>query len=197
MIASLLGVLKHLSDESAIVEVGGVGYEVSVSRTTREALPGVGREVFLHTHLHVREDEMRLFGFGTLEEKRLFLLLIGLPKVGVKTALDILSTHSVSAFRKIVLQGDLTRMTQVPGVGRKTAERILFELKERLEALPEPAEPHRPVPVEEDLFDQAVQGLVYLGCKYPVAVRAIQQAAEQIGADAALEDLIREGLKYR
>lgn len=197
MIASLLGVLKHLSDESAIVEVGGVGYEVFVSRTTREALPGVGQEVFLHTQLHVREDEMRLFGFASAEEKRLFLLLIGLPKVGVKTALDILSTHSVSAFRKIVLQGDLTRMTQVPGVGRKTAERILFELKERLEALPEPSEPHRPVPVEEDLFDQAVQGLVYLGCKYPVAVRAIQQAAEQLGADTALEDLIREGLKYR
>jgi len=197
VIASLLGMLKQLSDESAIVEVGGVGYEVSVSRTTREALPGVGQEVFFHTHLHVREDEMRLFGFGTLEEKRLFLLLIGLPKVGVKTAMDILSTHSVSAFRKIVLQGDLTRMTQVPGVGRKTAERILFELKERLEALPEPAELHRPAVVEDNLFDQAVQGLVYLGCKYPVAVRAIQQAAEQIGADAALEDLIREGLKYR
>lgn len=197
MIASLSGVLKHLADESVIVEVGGVGYEVFVSRTTREALPGAGQEVFLHTQLHVREDEMRLFGFATAEEKRLFLLLIGLPKVGVKTALDILSTHSVSAFRKIVLQGDLTRMTQVPGVGRKTAERILFELKERLEALPEPLEPHRPVPVEEDLFDQAVQGLVYLGCKYPVAVRAIQQAAEQLGAEAALEELIREGLKYR
>ncbi len=70
MIASLLGTLKQISDESAIVEVGGVGYEVCVSRTTREALPGVGQEVFLHTKLHVREDEMKLFGFATAEEKR-------------------------------------------------------------------------------------------------------------------------------
>ena len=197
MIAMLFGQLKHVSPETAIVAVGGVGFEVSIPRSTYEALPAVGEEVFLHTHLHLREEDLRLIGFATAEEKRLFLLLISLPKVGVKTALDVLSTHSVSQFRRIVHQGDLARLTQVPGVGRKTAERMMFELKERLEQLPEPVEARKRAIVGEDRFEEAVQGLIYLGCKYPVAVRAVQRALEQAGPDAPVEELIREGLKHR
>jgi len=109
----------------------------------------------------------------------------------------VLSTHSVSQFRRIVHQGDLARLTQVPGVGRKTAERMMFELKERLEQLPEPVEARKRAIVGEDRFEEAVQGLIYLGCKYPVAVRAVQRALEQAGPDAPVEELIREGLKHR
>jgi len=197
LIATLFGELKHVLSGSVIVEVAGVGFEVVVSQTTREAMPAPGSIVFLHTYLHLREEDLRLFGFAGAEEKQLFLLLIDLPKVGVKTALDIVSTFTVNEFRRIVLKEDLARLTQVPGVGRKTAERLLFELKERLERLPEQAEAHRPAEVEEDLFEQAVQGLMYLGCKYPVAVDAVRRAAEVLGSDAPLEELIREGLKHR
>lgn len=197
MIATLSGELKRVEGNLIVIEVGGVGYEACCPKTTLEVLPAVGGEVFIHTHLHVREDEMRLFGFATAEEKRLFLLLVSLPKVGVRTALDILSTFNVNDLRQIVLKQDLARMTKVPGVGRKSAERILFELKERLEKLPEPTVPHRVAAAGGDRFDEAVQGLVYLGCKYSVAVKAIQQAVDQLGGDAPVEDLIREGLKYR
>lgn len=197
MIASLFGVLKRSAHNSVVIEVGGVGYQVQVSRHTMEALPAVGSEVFLHTYLQVKEDGMSLFGFAAPEEKRLFQLMISLPKVGVKTALDILSTYSVAHVRDIVLKEDIARLTQVPGVGRKTAERILFEMKERLELLPQPEVAPKPSEVAEDVFDQAVQGLVYLGTKYPVAVRAVQRAAERVGRDASVEELIKEGLKQR
>lgn len=197
MIASLDGVLKRITNNTVVLEVGGVGYQVEVSRYTAEALPVVGSEVFLYTHLQVKEDGMSLFGFATPEEKQLFLVMISLPKVGVKTALDILSTHSVSQFRNIVVQQDLARLTQVPGVGRKTAERLLFELKERLEQLPAPSVHRRPAEVSDDVFEQAVQGLVYLGTKYPIAVRAVQRAVEMLGKDAPVEELIKEGLKHR
>lgn len=197
MIASLCGTLKRVSPNAVVLEVGGVGYQVQVSRHTLEALPAVDSEVFLHTFLQVKEDGMSLFGFATPEEKGLFQVMISLPKVGVKTALDILSTYSVAHVRDIVLKEDIARLTQVPGVGRKTAERILFEMKERLELLPQPAVARKPAEVAGDVFEQAVQGLVYLGTKYPVALRAVQRAAERLGKDAPVEELIKEGLKYR
>lgn len=197
MIATINGQLRHRDEGSVIVEVGGVGFEVLISRLTSEALPAPDQEIFLHTYLHVREEELKLFGFASAEEKRLFLLLISLSKVGVRTAMDILSTYPVGEFRRIVLQQDAARLTQVPGVGRKTAERVLFELKERIEALPEAHEEEKPAVIQEGPMEEAVQGLVYLGTKYPVAVKAIERAVETLGPDAAVEDLIREGLRQR
>lgn len=197
MIATLTGVLKENSTSSLIVEVHGVGFEVMVPASTSDQLPPEGNEIFLHTYLHLREDLLQLFGFATQEEKKLFLFLISLPKVGVRTALEILSTYSVNQFRQIVIDQDIARFTQVPGIGRKTAERMLFELKERLEFLPHRAEERKAAAKQDDLLEDACKGLVYLGVKYPAATRAVQKAVEVLGSQATVEELIREALKYR
>ncbi len=196
MIATIKGKLSQLATGYGVVEVAGVGFQVQLSEQTRKALPPVGEDVFLHTYLQFKEEAVQLFGFATAEEKSLFLLLISLPKVGVRTARDILSTYSVNDFRKIVLQQDIARLTQVPGVGRKTAERMLFELKERLEKLPEASVREKPADVDVDIFEQAVQGLIYLGVKYSTAVAAVRQAVESGEEETGVEELIRESLKY-
>ena len=134
MIGRLRGTLAHRSPRGEVVlDVGGVGYRISVSPGTSAALGGIGDEVVVHTHLHVREDALTLFGFATADARDCFESLLGAHGVGPGLALAILSTHGPDELRRVVLEGDLDSLTLVPGVGRKTAARLLLELKSRLD----------------------------------------------------------------
>ena len=134
MIGRLRGTLVHRSPRGEVmVDVGGVGYRISVSPATLVALGGIGDEVVVHTHLHVREDALTLFGFATADARDCFESLLGAHGVGPGLALAILSTHGPEDLRRVVFEGDLDSLTLVPGVGRKTAARLLLELKSRLD----------------------------------------------------------------
>ncbi len=134
MIGRLRGTLVHRSPKGEVVlDVAGVGYRVTVSPATLLALGNLGDEVVVHTHLHVREDALTLFGFATADGRDCFESLLGAHGVGPGLALAILSTHGPDDLRRVVLEGDLDALTLVPGVGRKTAARLLLELKSRLD----------------------------------------------------------------
>jgi Holliday junction DNA helicase RuvA len=134
MIGRLRGTLAHRSPRGEVVlDVGGVGYRISVSPGTSVALGSIGDEVVVHTHLHVREDALTLFGFATADARDCFESLLGAHGVGPGLALAILSTHGPEELRRVVLEGDLASLMLVPGVGRKTAARLLLELKSRLD----------------------------------------------------------------
>ena len=134
MIGRLRGTLAHRSARGeVVVDVGGVGYRVTVSPGTSVALGAVGDEMVVHTHLHVREDALTLFGFATAEGRDCFESLLGAHGVGPGLALAILSVHDPGQLRRVVLEGDLDALVLVPGVGRKTAARLLLELKSRLD----------------------------------------------------------------
>lgn len=134
MIGRLRGTLVHRSPRGEVmVDVGGVGYRISVSPATLVALGSIGDEVVVHTHLHVREDALTLFGFATADARDCFESLLGAHGVGPGLALAILSTHGPEDLRRLVFEGDLDSLTLVPGVGRKTAARLLLELKSRLD----------------------------------------------------------------
>lgn len=138
MIGSLRGTLVDRSPRGeVVVEVGGIGYRATVAPTTLAALGELGRPVSLHTHLHVREDALTLFGFATRDERDCFEALIGAHGVGPALALAILSVHGPSDLRRVLEDGDLDALTLVPGVGRKTAARLLIELKSRLDSAAE------------------------------------------------------------
>jgi holliday junction DNA helicase RuvA len=135
MIGSLRGTLVDRSPRGeVVVEVGGVGYRATVAPSTLAALGELGGKVVLHTHLHVREDALALFGFPTRDERDCFEALIGAHGVGPALALAILSVHRPADLRRVLDDGDLDALTLVPGVGRKTAARLLIELKSRLES---------------------------------------------------------------
>jgi holliday junction DNA helicase RuvA len=132
MIGRLHGTLLHKQPPSLLLDVQGVGYEVDVPMSTFYALPAVGQQVSLHTHLAVREDAQQLYGFATPEEKQLFRNLIKVSGIGGKLALTILSGISVKDFIATVQRGDAALLTQLPGIGKKTAERLILELRDRL-----------------------------------------------------------------
>lgn len=201
MISLLTGELISRDENAVTIQVGGIGIEVEVPSSVLAALPGTGEEVTLYTHLLVREDDLRLIGFTTPEERKVFRLLNGVQKVGPRVALDVLGTVSIGDFRAAVVSGNLSPLLEVSGVGKKLAERIVFELKNKIDEIPL-GEGEVPVSTLAGLpsmpkYSEAVQGLVYLGCRLSVAQRAVQKAFHELGPEATVEDLIRQGLKHR
>lgn len=133
MIARITGVLVERGLEEVIVDVHGMGYEIAVTPRTLAQLPGVGEEVVLHTHLHVREDQMSLFGFDTMADKDLFSVLLGVSGVGPKVAMAILATLTHEQLRVAVASDDVAALTAVPGIGKRSAQKLLLELKPKLD----------------------------------------------------------------
>jgi Holliday junction DNA helicase RuvA len=190
MIESLEGTLTSKNPTMLTVEVGGVGFLVQVPLSTSAVMPEPGRRVRLLTHLHVREDQLRLFGFATETERRLFLMLIGVNRVGPAVALHALSSCSVEDFTRYVMAGDVEALaTLVRGVGKKTAQRLVLELRGELAQLEaEPADALSPAAAD------AVKGLVSLGESPASARKAVQKAVKKLGPDAGAEALMREAL---
>jgi len=199
MIASLRGTLAEKDATHAVVETGGVGYWVSVSSHTARALPEVGENVFLHTHQVVREDALQLFAFAELEERCLFELLITVSGVGPKVALAVLSGLKPVALAKAIRDENIAQLVGIPGVGRKTAERLIVELRDKLELAitaqggSPPAAEGRGVLPKSERFDDAVAALIRLGYSQTQAQEAIRKVTAS-EADASLETLVRQAL---
>jgi holliday junction DNA helicase RuvA len=191
MIGSLRGRVASKSPPQLTVEVGGLGYELEAPLSTFFHLPAVGEEVHLLTHLVVREDAHVLYAFGTEEERRLFRSLIKVSGVGPKIALGLLSGISVADFADCVQRGDITALTRVPGVGRKTAERLIVEMRDRLAAAPVPAGATAAASVSS-AESEAYGALVALGYRPAEATRLLKA----VGAGThSTEELIRRALQ--
>ena len=194
MIAHLKGKLDYKSPEHSIVDVNGVGYKVFTPLSTYYALPQLGESVSLRIHTRVREDDLKLFGFLTEEEQSIFEKLITINKVGPKLALGILSSMSPSDLLTAVMNKDAVRLSAIPGVGKKTAERLALELKDKLADIAVDME-HRPDADHQDgFYEDALSALVNLGYKKPQAEKALKYAYDQNGKESSLEDLIKESL---
>lgn len=135
MIARVRGTLVERDIDSVVIDVAGVGYELAVTPRTLSGLPGLGEEVVLHAHLHVREDQMALFGFETRADKDLFSTLIGVSGVGPKVAMAILATLTYEQLRLAVSTDDIAALTDVPGIGKRSAQKLLLELKPKLDVV--------------------------------------------------------------
>ena len=200
MIHHLHGKLADALPSVAVIDVQGVGYEVLIPLSSFDRLPPVGQEVRLLTHLAVREDAHTLYGFITPTERDLFRLLIqNVSGIGPKIALGILSGLSVNAFRAAVAAQDVKALSSVSGVGRKTAERIVVELKDKIAAFgldpTAPGTPRAVLPESEARLADAAAALVALGFKPAEAQEAVRGAAALLGPDAPVEKLVRACLR--
>ncbi len=169
MIAHLRGKLISKHPNQAVVEAAGVGYEVNISIPTFSALPSLGAEVALFVHTHVREDALALFGFLRSEEKQLFEKLISVSGIGPKLAITILSGMPADAMVAAIKGNNIAALTRIPGIGKKTAERMVLELRDKLEAFGAAAAAPVVSPVEEDV----ISALVNLGYQRALAERAL------------------------
>lgn len=192
MIGSLRGRLGAKQAPLIVVECGGVGYEVETPMSTFLELPAIGSELFLHTHLQVREDAHTLYGFSTMEEKRLFRMLLKVSGVGAKMGLAILSGMGVNDFERYVRYEDTAMLVKIPGVGKKTADRLIIELRDKVEQSPAQTVLDKAGKLETDARSEAVDALVALGYK-PAEVRKLLGKLDVDGKSA--EDIIRLALR--
>jgi Holliday junction DNA helicase RuvA len=198
MITFLHGKLVEALPTQVTVDVNGVGYETLIPLSSFDKLPLPGQEIRLLTHLAVREDAHTLYGFMTAAERELFRLLINtVSGIGPKIALNILSGISVSAFRGAVANSDVKALSQISGVGKKTAERIIVELKDRIGAPGawEASSAARGLSPEDQKINDAVLALLALGFKQIEAHDAVRKALAMMGVQATIEDLVRACLK--
>jgi len=180
MIAHLRGRLITKHPNQAIVEAGGVGYDVTITVPTFSDLPAAGSEVALHIHTHVREDALALYGFLRAEEKQLFEKLITVSGIGPKLAITILSGMPTADMVGAIRSNDFARLTKIPGVGRKTAERMCVELRDKLEGFgaPQPVAAHSAV--EEDV----ISALTNLGYQRGLAEKAVERGIQSAGRES-------------
>jgi Holliday junction DNA helicase RuvA len=198
MIGLLRGVLLEKHPNQAVVDVMGVGYEVTIPVSTFTALPEPGAEVRLRIHTHVREDALALFGFLTADEKSLFERLLTVSGIGPKLAVTVLSGLPVPDLVAAIRTGQLQQLVRIPGVGKKTAERIVVDLRDKLDMMAgsAPAETGAPAGAERlsVLEQDALSALVNLGCARPAAEAAVRKA-KAAGAPPEFEPLFRRALE--
>lgn len=199
MISYIRGELAAVQEQKAIVEAGGIGYGIYMSQQTLSMLPAVGEEVKIHTYLNVREDAMQLYGFLTGEDLQVFRLLIGVSGIGSKAGLNILSCLSPDELRFAVLAGDVKTISSAPGIGKKTAEKLILELKDKmsiedvLEQAAHGGEQSKEIEATDTgMQAEAVQALTALGYGSAESLRAVKKVSVDC---ASVEDLLREALK--
>lgn len=189
MIGRLRGAVVELAGNVALIDVGGVGYEVEVTTGTAAGLGGQSGEAVVFTHLIGREDAQALYGFASASERNLFRTLIKVSGVGPKLALALLSTVSPEQFAASIANGDAAAITRVPGIGKKTAERLVVELRDRVALSATKA------PAGQGAASDAVLALVALGYRESAALRAIGDVGQALGDGADVEALVKEALK--
>jgi holliday junction DNA helicase RuvA len=197
MIAHLKGILIKKALESMIVETGGIGYEVIAPLSTFYALPGNEEQVSLHIYTHVREDSLTLFGFHTTLEKEIFRLLISVSGIGPKLAINILSGIGPGELLSAIVRGDAVKLQSIPGVGKKTAERMVLELKDKAAKISSDIElppSHAASDEEQRAMDDAVSALLNLGYKATSAKQAVEKALSVV-KEINLGAIIKEALR--
>lgn len=196
MIASLRGPLLEKHPNQVVIDVHGVGYDVAIPISTYSALPEVGADVTLRVHTHVREDAIALFGFLTADEKHLFEKLIGVSGIGPKLGITVLSGLAAADLTNAIRSGDVQRLTRVPGIGKKTAERIVLELRDKVDLVKgvgTPVSTEKAAPFTDIEYD-VLSALMNLGCNRPAAETAIRKALTG-GAAMEFEPLFRKSLE--
>ena len=188
MIAHLRGKLLEKHPNQAIVETAGVGYDVTISIPTFSELTSVGSEVALHIHTHVREDQLALYGFGRPEEKQLFEKLITVSGIGPKLGITILSGMPADDMVRAIRVNDIARLTRIPGIGKKTAERMVLELRDKLP--PQGADQVREVPSLSATQEDVLSALVNLGYQRAAAEKALSS----VGKDGPFDAMFRAAL---
>ena len=202
MITTLEGNLVSATPLEAVIEIGGIGYEVHVPVTTAEKLPQAGKTVKLYTHVVYREDSQTLYGFSSQDERDFFRTLIGkVSGVGPKVALSIMSKLALPVLKSAILNSDVVLLAKSPGIGKKTAERLVIEMKDKItpggigssiDTVVLPGETSSTAP--ENRINDAVIALTTLGYKLPDADKAVRKAHIQLGAAATTEELIKRAL---
>lgn len=201
MIAYLKGEVVEIEEEKLILECGDIGYNISMPASALDGTLRPGQEVKIHTHLHVREDAMQLYGFLTRDDLKMFRMLLGVSGIGPKAALGILSSLSADELRFAVLSDDIKTISRAPGVGKKTAQKMILELKDKLDL--QEAFDTKTMHVQEasqaetgDLVDakkEAVQALTALGYSGSEALRAVKQV--DVSPDMNVEEILKQALK--
>ena len=195
MFAYIKGNLEIKTNGYVIVDVGGIGYKIFMSQNAIEKLGESGKEVKIHTYVRVREDDISIFGFNSNEELRMFELLLSVSGIGAKSSLTILSNISPSSFALAVISNDIGKLKKLPGIGPKTAQRIILELKDKLkteEAIDDNVEELKEAIVENDKVSEAISALQVLG----YSRREIDLALANIDKNnLSIEEIIRQGLK--
>ena len=202
MYSYIKGILTDMDEESIVVETGGIGYHIYTTGQTFRYLPSVGEEVKVYTYLHVREDAMLLFGFLTKDELKIYKLLLGVSGIGPKGGLGILSAPGPDDLRFAVASNDVKAIQAAPGIGKKTAEKLILELKDKLkleDALENAANAVQNTAdtsagMANEMTGEAVQALVALGYGNTEALKAVRQV--EITEEMSVEDVLRQSLKY-
>jgi Holliday junction DNA helicase RuvA len=199
MIAYLSGKLFEKEANLIIVDVGGVGYEVIIPLSTFYDLGEIGEDVSLRIYTYVREDVFQLFGFKTVRERELFLLLISVSGIGPKSAVTALSGMSADEIIGAIRQNNLARLNSIPGVGKKTAERMVIELRDKIAKLSAVSSEEMraegiPQTSGDDVYDDAISALVNLGYQRNAAERALKQAMDE-GTEMSVQKLLRKSLQ--
>lgn len=197
MIASLTGRLAFKAPTHLILDIHGVGYEVFIPLSTYYGLPNLSESISMSVHTHVREDAIQLFGFLTSQEKDAFVLLTSVSGVGPKLALSVLSALPVSNLVSAIQLGDVEKLTTVPGIGNKSASRLVLELKDKVGKLHPGLTPTSDSPRQgqDAIFDDALSALVNLGYRPQDAKEALKQVKKSKAESIVLKDMIRESLK--
>ena len=194
MFAYIKGSLEQKSNNYVVIDVGGIGYKIFMATKAIEALGEIGEVVKVHTHYYVREDNISLYGFNTNEELRMFELLLQVSGIGAKSAITMLSEISPSSFALAVISDDISQLVKIPGIGKKTAARIVLELKDKLkteEAITKTEEVKLSITNEEET-SEAIAALQVLG----YTKREIEKALENVDTkNLQLEEIIKQGLK--
>lgn len=200
MIAFVRGIIENLTEDNVVVDVGGVGYNVKISSGTAALMPGVGEEVKLYTYTSVREDAFQLFGFISRDELEIFKKLITVNGIGPKGGLSILSVMSADDIRFAVISGDAKMISKAPGIGKKTAERVILDLKDKISL--EDTLVHKEMmntsnaggyKAENTASNEAVEALTALGYSASDALRAVK--AVSVVEDMDVEDILKQALK--
>ncbi|MFH1542491.1 MAG: Holliday junction branch migration protein RuvA [bacterium] len=196
MISHLNGILEHIDKNYIVVDVGNIGYHVSVPASVLARLPQVGQQVKLYTHQVVREDDISLYGFLTKEERSLFRILLSVSGIGPKVSLTMLSSFPIDQLVTAITQGNVDLISSVPGIGKKTAQKLVIELKDKVAKAYsiKPSEMSLGIPGETPAVSDAISALIALGYSPREARSAIMQSGLDLSS-TSVEDVIKQTLK--
>ena len=197
MISYLRGKIAYKSPMQAVIDVGGVGYGMSISLVTYDQLPVLGEEVLLFTHMHVREDRMELFAFVDEGEREVFEMLIGVSGIGPSLALTILSGMTLRDLQEAIVHERVSELTGIKGIGKRTAERLVLDLRDKVSLSADVSEGKRQDETGSDISEEAAMALMALGMTSSEARQTVRKAIERNGSDLTVQQLIKLALKER